>query len=148
MFFSSLPEVQERRRQGNLGEFNPIPMPIILGNTIGWTVYSLLTRNPFVAAANVPGVLLASWYVLTVVGLASKQVLQRIERISLALVTIHLTAGLACAFLLPTRAAMISLYGLVCNGILLAYYGAPLSSIKQVHIAARALLPLARKTRS
>ena len=41
-------------------------------------------------------------------------------------------AGAACAFLLPTRAAMISLYGFVCNGVLLMYYGAPLSSLKTV----------------
>ena len=44
----------------------------------------------------------------------------------------HSAAGLACAFLLPTRQAMVSLYGIVCNGILLAYYGAPLSTIGTV----------------
>merc|ERR1719421_1181772 len=45
---------------------------------------------------------------------------------------IHTAASLTCAFVLPTRAAMISLYGIICNGILLMYYGAPLSSIKTV----------------
>ena len=101
MFFSSLPEVQEKRRQGSLGEFNPLPMPIILGNTIGWTVYSLLTRNPYVAAANVPGVMLAAWYVLTTTRLADERTAQRLELVSLAMAAIHLSvvAGLLPAVL-------------------------------------------------
>ena len=65
MFFSSLPEVNNRRRARDIGNFNPLPCAIALGNTIGWSVYSVLTRNPFVAFANFPGVLLSSYYVLT-----------------------------------------------------------------------------------
>ena len=132
MFFSGLPEVLEKRRQGDLGEFNPLPMPIIMGNTIGWTVYALLTKDVFVAAANAPGLLLSGWYVLTTSRLAEAATAKRIEIVAMLMASIHLAAGLACAFLLPTRAAMVSLYGLVCNGILLAYYGAPLSSMQKV----------------
>jgi len=132
MFFSGLPEVLEKRKLGDLGEFNPLPMPIILGNTIGWTVYALLTQDVFVAAANAPGLLLSGWYVLTTTRLANAATAKRIESIAMLMACVHLAAGLACAFLLPTRAAMISLYGLVCNGILLAYYGAPLSSMAKV----------------
>lgn len=132
MFFSSLPEVLRLRKAGDLGAFNPLPMPIVMGNTIGWTVYSCLTRDPYVAAANAPGLLLSVWSVLTTARLAKPDAAKRIEIVSLAIAAVHLCAGLVCAFLLPSRAAMIQLYGLVCNGILLLYYGAPLSSIKTV----------------
>ena len=132
MFFSGLPEVIEKRKEGKLGEFNPLPMPIILGNTVGWVAYSILTRDPFVAAANAPGLLLAAWYVMTMCRLAEKGGVKKIESVTMLMAGIHTAAGLACAFLLPTRAAMISLYGIICNGILLAYYGAPLSTIGKV----------------
>jgi len=57
---------------------------------------------------------------------------KRIEVLAMAMAAVHIAAGAVCAFFLPTRAAMISLYGLVCNGVLLMYYGAPLSSLKTV----------------
>lgn len=132
MFFSGLPEVIEKRREGALGDFNPLPMPIILGNTFGWVAYSLLTQNPFVAAANAPGLLLASWYVMTTIRLAEPSQARSIEKVAMCMAAIHTVAGLTCAFCLSTRQAMISLYGLVCNAILLAYYGAPLSTIRTV----------------
>ena len=120
MFFSGLPEVMEKRREGGLGDFNPLPMPIIFGNTLGWLVYSLLTRDPFVAAANAPGLLLSGWYVLTTVKLATSEVAKRIEVLSLVMAAVHTASALLCAFVLPTRAAMVALYGVVCNAILLA----------------------------
>ena len=128
MFFSGLPEVLEKKRacreeaECSLGEFNPMPMPIILGNTFGWLAYSLLTHDPFVALANAPGLLLASWYVMTMMRMAEEKQALQIEKVAMIMACIHTTAGLACAFFLPTRTAMISLYGIVCNAILLAYY--------------------------
>lgn len=45
----------------------------------------------------------------------------------LVLAAIHAATAVACAFFVPTRAGMASLYGIVSNLILLAYYGAPVS---------------------
>jgi len=132
MFFSGLPEVLEKRKLGELGDFNPLPLPIIFGNTLGWLSYSLLTGDPFVAAANAPGLLLSGWYIMTAVQLATPEMVTRIEKLSLLMGAIHVCAGLTAAFLLPTRSAMVALYGIVCNGILLAYYGAPLTTIGTV----------------
>jgi len=132
MFFSGLPEVLEKRREGDLGDFNPLPLPIIFGNTLGWLTYSLLTGDPFVAAANAPGLLLSGWYVMTAVQLAGADMVKRIERLTLTMGAIHMVAGLVAAFVLPTRSAMVAMYGILCNAILLAYYGAPLSTIATV----------------
>ena len=71
MFFSGLPEVLNKRRAGALGEFNPLPMPIVMSNTMGWTIYSFLTRDRFVAMANMPGLLLSCWYMMTMMRLAT-----------------------------------------------------------------------------
>jgi solute carrier family 50 protein (sugar transporter) len=50
----------------------------------------------------------------------------------MAVLSIHVTAGTFACFFLPDRAAMANLYGLVNNAILLAFYGAPLSTIGKV----------------
>jgi len=122
----------EKRKLGSLGDFNPMPMPIIFGNCFGWLTYSLLTHDPFVAAANAPGLLLAVFYVMSAVKLADAESARRIEMLMLGMSGLHVVAGLLCAFVLPTRAMHIALYGTVCNFILLAYYGAPLTTIRKV----------------
>ena len=46
---------------GSLGNLNPFPFPFICGNCLGWTVYGYYTRDPFVVAANLPGLVLSIW---------------------------------------------------------------------------------------
>ena len=132
MFASGFREVLDKRKAGKLGNFNPIPMPLIFGNCLGWLTYSFIKKDPFVAVANVPGLLLGVWYTMTCVRIAEPAQAKRIETVMMAMVAIHAVAGTASCFFLPDRAAMASLYGIVNNAILLAYYGAPLSTIGQV----------------
>ena len=40
---------------------------------MGWLIYGLLLKNPFVVAANAPGLMLASYYVMTGMKLATPQ---------------------------------------------------------------------------
>lgn len=110
MFLSGLPAVNKARKDGDLGDLNPLPFPIGtslsslthrtpvyvrstllaspsnrnvtlpvsppttyhspplpllllpgFGNCLGWLIYGLLLKNPFVVAANFPGLLLASY---------------------------------------------------------------------------------------
>jgi solute carrier family 50 (sugar transporter) len=46
---------------GSLGSLNPFPFCFICGNCLGWTVYGYYTRDPFVVAANLPGLILSIW---------------------------------------------------------------------------------------
>lgn len=46
---------------GSLGSLNPFPFPFVCGNCLGWTVYGYYTRDPFVVAANLPGLILSVW---------------------------------------------------------------------------------------
>ena len=132
MFFSGAPEVMKKRAEGELGDFNPLPMPIIFGTTLGWFIYSLLTRDVFVAIANAPGLLLSLWYVTTTIKLAEPPLARRLEGLTLLIAAIHAFAGIASAFLLRSHATTVQLYGLLCNAILMVYYSAPLSSLAKV----------------
>ena len=48
-------------RKGSLGSLNPFPWVMMTGNCLGWTVYGYYTRDPFVVAANIPGLVLSLW---------------------------------------------------------------------------------------
>jgi solute carrier family 50 protein (sugar transporter) len=132
MFASGFSAVAAKRQEGKLGDFNAIPMPLMFGNCVGWLAYSFINKDPYVACANIPGLLLGTWYTLTTIRIAEPNVSNRIETVMMAMVAIHLAAATTSAFFLPDREAMSSLYGMVNNAILLAYYGAPLSTIGKV----------------
>ena len=54
-------DLREALINGSLGSLNPFPFPFICGNCLGWTVYGYYTRDPFVVAANLPGLILSVW---------------------------------------------------------------------------------------
>jgi solute carrier family 50 protein (sugar transporter) len=132
MFLSGFSEIMKVRKEGKLGSFNPDPMPILFGNCLGWLTYSFLVKDKFVAIANVPGVLLGLFYSMTMLRLAEPTKGKQLEKMMLLMTGVHVAAGITCAFFLPDRAAMTSLYGLINNAILLMYYGAPLTTIGTV----------------
>ena len=119
MFFSGLPEVINLKKVGSLGDFNPLPMPIIFGNCLGWLIYSFLNRDIFIMLSNAPGLLLATWYVLTVTRLADSTKLAAVESTMMALTAVHIAAAVGCIFLGLDNAQMTTVYGVLCNIILL-----------------------------
>ena len=82
--------------------------------------------------SNAPGLLLSVWYVLTVVKLSDAALTKQIEQTMMLLTSIHTGVAVWCAFCAADRATMITVYGTLCNIILLMYYGAPLSTIGTV----------------
>lgn len=123
MFFSGLPEVLNKARIGSLGDFNPLPMPIIFANCLGWLIYGFLKKDVYIASSNAPGLLLAVWYVLTCVRLADAPVAKQVEMTMMVGTAVHIAAAVWCAFCAPSRDAMITVYGALSNVILLGYYG-------------------------
>lgn len=132
MFFSGLPEVINLKSAGSLGEFNPLPMPIIFANCLSWLIYSFLKKDIFIMLSNAPGLLLATWYVMTVVRLATPEKSAVVEKTMMTLTAVHIAVAVGCIFLNLDRSQMVTTYGVLCNVILLAYYGAPLSTIGSV----------------
>lgn len=49
------------RRGAGLGDLNPTPWAMMLGNCVGWSSYGLLASNWFVFLANYPGFLISCW---------------------------------------------------------------------------------------
>lgn len=45
MFFAPVPALLSALRRGSLGDLNPLPWAFMLGNTLGWTTYSFLTKG-------------------------------------------------------------------------------------------------------
>ena len=48
-------------KQKSLGDLNPKPWAVISGNCFGWLAYAYYTKNPFVLASNIPGLLVSFW---------------------------------------------------------------------------------------
>mmetsp|Transcript_4093 Transcript_4093/g.7515 ORF Transcript_4093/g.7515 Transcript_4093/m.7515 type:complete len:620 (-) Transcript_4093:177-2036(-) len=73
MFLAPFKDVQKAIKSGSLGELNPLPWVFMLGNCIGWVFYSYLTRNFFLFAGNITGLIVSIWFNLSASNLLFKQ---------------------------------------------------------------------------
>ena len=44
-----------------MGALNPTPWGIMTGNCFGWLAYAYYSRDPFVLASNIPGIIVSFW---------------------------------------------------------------------------------------
>lgn len=132
MFLSAVPAVLEARKNGSLGDLNPVPWAFILANCIAWLHYSFCVSNPYAFASNALGAVLGLFFTLTGVALGTPS--QRNQLMAVAVVTsaATITASFWTCFLLKTAAARQILTGYFANIILVVFYGAPLSTLKLV----------------
>jgi solute carrier family 50 protein (sugar transporter) len=65
MFLAPLDDVRKAAHTGDLGDLNPLPWPVMLGNCLGWVVYGLLLRNWFIFFGNALGFLLSIYFTTT-----------------------------------------------------------------------------------
>jgi len=61
MFAAPVKDLREALGTGSLGNLRPLPWAFMTGNCFGWCAYGYYTRDPFVLAANVPGLILSLW---------------------------------------------------------------------------------------
>lgn len=54
-------DLRQALKKGRLDELNPIPWAVMTGNCLGWAAYGYYTKDPFVLAANLPGIVLSLW---------------------------------------------------------------------------------------
>lgn len=54
-------DLQDSLEKGSLGVLEPFPWVMMTGNCLGWVVYGYYQRDPFLVAANLPGLLLSLW---------------------------------------------------------------------------------------
>jgi solute carrier family 50 protein (sugar transporter) len=54
-------DLRRSLQEGSLGSLNPFPWTLMTGNCLGWVVYGYYTRDPFIVASNLPGLILSIW---------------------------------------------------------------------------------------
>jgi solute carrier family 50 protein (sugar transporter) len=132
MFASPLQAVLLARKQNNLGDLNPIPFVAIIANCICWIVYGCINTDPYVIAANQPGLLLGAFMSLVCYGLADLKVRVALERSLIFFLFVISSTCIYMALLVQDHADQVEMAGYLAVFILLIYYAAPLSVLAKV----------------
>ena len=62
MCASPFKDLKKAVDKGDLGDLNPTPWAFMLGDCLGWTVYGIMTKDPWLFFGNCPGLLMSVWY--------------------------------------------------------------------------------------
>jgi hypothetical protein len=76
VFAAPINDLCNALKRGSLGNLNTVPWSIMTGNCLGWCSYAYYTNDPFVLAANLPGLILSFWLNI---GAAKLQYLKQIQ---------------------------------------------------------------------
>ena len=76
VFAAPINDLSKALKLGSLGNLNTVPWSIMTGNCLGWCSYAYCTNDPFVLAANLPGLILSFWLNI---GAAKLQYLKQIQ---------------------------------------------------------------------
>lgn len=60
-FSAPIEDLRQALLDQRLGHLNPRPWALMTGNCLGWCAYAYYTKNPFVLASNIPGLVLSLW---------------------------------------------------------------------------------------
>ena len=149
MFAAPVEDLRRALVKGSLGPLNPVTWAFTTGNCLGWCAYAYYTRDPFVFAANLPGLIISFWLNL---GASKLQYLELIQEKQQEAV-VHSNAS--SATMVPQETLFLRILvvwsfvlvwvgwlypssysahvvGLVVNINLVAFYGAPLHTIMTV----------------
>ena len=122
----------ERKEEEGTLTLSPLGSAARWSHRLAWTVYALLTRDPYILAANLPALLLATWESTTCLLLAEPAASKQVESALLVAIAGHAAVGTACSFISPSRPSMAALYGVACNALALHWiciYSAPATAI-------------------
>jgi len=132
MFLSPLKAVLDMRRSGRLGELNPIPFPVVVANCVAWVGYSIVTKDPYVFLANDPGLILGLFYTFSAYGYADSKMRNKMMALMLIFTMALSGVALTVASTPMSRNEKTLLWGITSNVVLLVYYCAPLTTVKEV----------------
>lgn len=135
MFLSPLKAVLDMRRSGRIGDLNPVPFPIVVANCVAWVGYSIVTKDPYVFLANDPGVLLGLFYTLSAYGYADAKTRNRLTALMMLFAVALSGVALSVAAMPMSKNEKTLLWGITANVVLLIYYSAPLTTVKEVLVS-------------
>jgi len=118
------------RKAGAIGEVNPDPFPVLFANCIAWSMYGAASKNHFLLAGNLAGVIFGLFYILSTYGLGSAQIRRRIELITFPLFALVVFTGFAVTLLSPKVGE--DTLGYVSNALVFVVFSSPLSTAAKV----------------
>lgn len=132
MFLSPLKAVLDMRRNGRIGDLNPIPFPIVVANCIAWVGYGIVNKDAYVFLANDPGILLGMFYTLSAYGYADIKTRNRLTALMLLFGVALSGVAFSVAAMPMSKNEKMLMWGITANVVLLIYYSAPLTTVKEV----------------
>ena len=133
LYFSSIPAVVERVKEGSLGPLNPIPTTCIVLSTLAWLMYAFSVPNPWVVTSNLPGACAAMAAMTMMLPLmrGSKQLLF-VQSTLVGGTLMNLVLWSYLIFSGMTAAARSHILGLYASVFFIILSASPLSTIKDV----------------
>eukprot|EP00200_Dunaliella_tertiolecta_P007218 CAMPEP_0202378956 /NCGR_PEP_ID=MMETSP1127-20130417/21621_1 /ASSEMBLY_ACC=CAM_ASM_000462 /TAXON_ID=3047 /ORGANISM="Dunaliella tertiolecta, Strain CCMP1320" /LENGTH=244 /DNA_ID=CAMNT_0048977369 /DNA_START=12 /DNA_END=746 /DNA_ORIENTATION=+ len=132
MYMSPLKAIRDVKRYNTLGEFNTLPLPMIVANTIVWLIYASFIKSPYVAGANLPGLVLGVYMTFVAYGVADMKTRDSMLRVIVVITSVLALGTIAVALFVKDPAMSANAIGYLAVGILLCYYSAPLSALAAV----------------
>jgi solute carrier family 50 protein (sugar transporter) len=133
LYFSSLPAVLRARREGSLGEFNPLPTTIMVVACLNWLGYALSVGDRFIVASNLPGaaaVLTSFVIMLPLTDNGKVRLVQQTTFVAGSLATLCLWSFFVLTK--ATAAARSKAIGLFASAIFIILSASPFSTIAEV----------------
>ena len=120
------------RKVQHLGDLNPLPFPLLFGNSVGMIIYSVVIKNPFIFAGNIGALMLSLFYIFTVYDLAECSSLRRrLDILICSCTTLWIVAGFI-ALILDDQRSRVRAIGIMGNVIVLFLFASPLTTCAQV----------------
>lgn len=145
MWIAPMRAILTMRKNESIGDLNPIPWCITIVNCIGWSTYGLLRRDIFIFLSNCFGLLLGLFYCMSGISVMSidknstrdlKKEKNIVEGLVIGAVSMWLFVGLIVGIATSpdptTRGHGITAIGVIGDLCGLAYYAAPLSTMREV----------------
>ena len=136
LYFSPLPAVRSAARSGTLGSLNVLPQALMVHSTIAWMCYAFAVPNGFIVASNLPGVIVAVYFIATTMPLMPRDEHHPIKRT----VTLVLVGGTAIMLFLWTwlifsgvpHETIVFVLGAYGSAICVLLFASPLSTVREV----------------
>lgn len=136
----SIDEIRQARINKDIGELDPIPFVIGWSSCIAWTMYAMCINDLYVFWANLPGVILMTFYVLSILVIVYRTAWESPEKMTKYYSTERLFMGMVTFFTMVPLAVLIiddyqftsDMIGMIATVVNLLFFVAPCTIIYQV----------------
>mmetsp|Transcript_2673 Transcript_2673/g.4569 ORF Transcript_2673/g.4569 Transcript_2673/m.4569 type:complete len:292 (-) Transcript_2673:1182-2057(-) len=132
MYASPMLAVLAASRNNLIGDLNPLPFVIGVGNCFSWTAYGMVRHDPFLVSPNAPGMCLALFFVMSTYALAETRVRNMMRAVLVTEVSILAFLGVITVFATTSESQAIGIWGVTHLVTHLMYYSAPFSTALEV----------------